>query len=407
MAKQKILASLDIGTTKTCAVVVEIKDNGKPEIVGIGEAPCEGLKKGMVIDIESTVSSIKTAIEAAEAMAGCQVNSVYAGIAGSHIKGKSNTGVVAIKGHEVEGVDINRAIEAAKVIPLSPDEHVLHVIVQDFKLDGQGGIKTPLGISGDRLEVEVFVITASGSSVRNIEKCISKAGFDVIEIILQPLASSIAVLTQEEKDLGVIMVDIGGGTMDIALHDKSNIRHTSVVGIGGNHLTSDIAIGLRTPFKEAEKIKIEYGCLSAAPSNGEDIRIDVPMAGGGNSRVVSKHVLTSIVEPRVEEIMFLISDEIKKARSGCMFASGVVFTGGTSQLQGLVEMGEAMLGIPVRIGMPECNGKLGEIVKNPIYSTAVGIVDYVLKDRDSHKSRKRSKVMATLESVESWFRDYF
>ncbi|MGH7274825.1 MAG: cell division protein FtsA, partial [Nitrospiria bacterium] len=376
--QENTLVGLDIGTTKICAVVGEWVDETRVDIIGIGTSPSRGLRKGVVVNIESTVESIKKAIEEAELMAGVQINSVYAGIAGSHIKGFNSRGVIAVKDHEVTRADIDRVLDAAKAVAIPLDREVLHVLPQEFIVDDQDGISEPLGMSGVRLEAEVHIITGSVTSAQNIVKCVNRAGLEVAEMILQPLASSESVLTADERELGVAMVDIGGGTTDIATFMEGSVWHTAVIGIGGHHLTNDIAVGLRTPAAEAEKIKRRYGCAMTSLVRDEET-IEVPSVGGRPPRVLSRQLLSEIIEPRAEEIFSLVGREIKKTGHGEMVASGVVITGGSAIMEGMSEFAEKILDLPVRRGVPSHVGGLLDVVSSPMYATGVGLILYALR----------------------------
>ncbi|MBI3811779.1 MAG: cell division protein FtsA [Nitrospirae bacterium] len=416
MAKREnIIVGLDIGTTKICAIVGEIKEphrsGGPPgvDIIGIGTHPSRGLRKGVVVNIESTVESIKKAVEEAELMAGVQIQSVYAGIAGGHIKGFNSRGVIAVKDREVTKADLERVIDAARAVAIPLDREVLHVLPQEFIVDDQDGIKDPLGMSGVRLEAEVHIITGAVTSAQNIIKSVNRAGLEVVDIILQPLASSEAVLTPEEKDLGVTLVDIGGGTTDIATFVEGGVWHTAVLGIGGNHLTSDIAIGLRTPAAEAEKIKIKYGCALTAMVQGDEM-IEVPSVGGRPPRVLSRQILSEIIEPRAEEIFGLVAREIKRTGYEERVASGVVITGGTAILPGMVEVAERVLDLPVRRGAPINLGGLSDIVNHPMYATGVGLILYALRtqgDREAHRYRDRKLFYKVAGRMREWVQEFF
>ncbi len=340
MAKHaQLLVGLDIGTTKICVIVGEIAEDKRIDIIGIGTHPSKGLKKGMVINIESTVESIKHAIEEAELMAGVEINSVYTGIAGGHIQGLNGHGVIAVKEGEISKSDVERVLDAAKVVSIPGDREILHVIPQEFVVDGQDGVRDPVGMSGTRLEVRVHIITGAVTSAQNIVKCVKKAGLETMDVILQPLASSEAVLTPEEKDLGVLVVDIGGGTTDMAVFVEGAVRHTAVLPIGGNHLTNDIAIGLRTPPIEAEKLKIRYGCAMTELVK-ENETIEVPSVGGRTPRIMSRQLLSEVIEPRAEEIFTLVAAEIEKAGFAEKVPAGVVLTGGSSLTPGMMELCE-------------------------------------------------------------------
>ena len=392
MAKQKsgeIIVGLDIGTTKICAIVGELTDSGI-DIIGIGTHPSKGLRKGVVVNIEATVSSIRRAVEEAELMAGAEISHVYTGIAGGHIKGFNSQGIVAVKDKEVREADIARVIDAAKAVAIPLDREVIHVLPQEFIIDDQGGIKEPLGMAGVRLEAKVHIVTGAVSSAQNIVKCANRTGLNVADIVLQPLASAEAVLSDDEKELGVCLVDIGGGTTDIAIFSGGSIVHTAVIALGGNNLTSDIAIGLRTPAHEAERIKQKFGCALASMVS-KDETIEVPSVGGRQPRVLGRQILCEILEPRVEEIFQLVHREIQKCGYEDLLASGVVITGGSTLLAGMPELAEEVLGLPVRRGMPRGIGGLVDVVKSPMYATGVGLVVYGARNLDRRMFRIREE----------------
>lgn len=375
MAKKpdNLLVGLDLGTTKVCAIVGEIKDREQVDIIGIGISPSYGLKKGVVVNIDSTVESIKKSVQEAELMAGVEINSVYVGISGSHIKGLNSRGVVAIKNREVGPSDVARVIDAARAVNIPMDQQVLHVLPQEFIIDDQDGIKDPLGMFGVRLEAKVHIITGAVTSIQNIVKSCSRAGLHVNDLVLQPLASSRAVLTQEEQDLGVAVVDIGGGTTDMALFLEGSLYHTEVLNIGGNHVTNDISVGLRTPSSDAEKIKIRYGCALTSLVKHEET-LEVPSVGGRAPRSLSRQILSEIIEPRVEELFGMVLQRLKKTGYEDMIVSGVVLTGGTALMDGIQDAAERALGMPVRRGTPKNIGGLMDVVNSPIYATGVGLV---------------------------------
>ncbi|MCI0572196.1 MAG: cell division protein FtsA [Myxococcaceae bacterium] len=410
MAKQKggeILVGLDIGTTKICAIVGELTDVGI-DIIGIGTHPSKGLRKGVVVNIEATVASIRRAIEEAELMAGCEISHVYTGIAGGHIRGMNSAGIVAVKDGEVRDADMQRVIDAAKAIAIPMDREVIHVLPQEFIIDDQGGIKDPLGMAGVRLEAKVHIVTGAVSSAQNIVKCANKTGLNVNDIVLQPLASAEAVLSDEEKDLGVCLVDIGGGTTDIAIFAGGSIVHTAVIALGGHNLTSDVAIGLRTPQHEAERIKQKYGnCLSSLV--GKDETIEVPSVGGRQPRVVGRQILCEILEPRVEEIFQLVHREIQKSGCAELLASGVVITGGATLLSGMPELAEEVMGLPVRRGMPRGIGGLVDVVKSPMYATGVGLVVYGARntDRSMFRIREENTYKKVKSRMKEWLQEIF
>ncbi|OLC81786.1 MAG: cell division protein FtsA [Nitrospirae bacterium 13_1_40CM_2_62_10] len=375
MAKRDhIVVGLDIGTTKICAIVAEVTEEGTVNVVGVGSSPSRGLRKGVVVNIESTVESIKKAVEEAELMAAVQINSVYTGIAGSHISGENSRGVVALKKQEVTRVDVQRAVDTARSVAVLPsDRRILHVLPREFMVDDQDGIREPLGMSGSRLEVDVHIITGAVTSAQNIIKSVNRAGLDVVDMVLQPLASSEAVLTPEERELGVAMVDLGGGTTDLAIFAEGSIRHTAVLPIGGQHLTTDLAIGLRTPQGEAERLKIRKG-VALAELVKDDEMVDVPGVGDRPARTLSRKLLAEITEPRVEEMFDLVRREIIRTGYEGILAAGVVITGGTSMLEGILEAAERVLDLPVRRGVPNGVGGLRDIVSNPMYATGVGLI---------------------------------
>jgi cell division protein FtsA len=408
MAKRgNMIIGLDIGTTKTCAVVGEVTDSGI-DIIGIGTHPSQGLRKGVVVNIDSTVESIKDAIEEAELMSGTEIGSVYAGIAGSHIEGMNSHGIVAVKGREVDEDDVRRAIEAAKALAIPLDREILHIIPQYFIVDNQDGVKDPIGMSGVRLEAKVHVVIGSVTSIQNIIKSVNRVGLDVNDVVLEPLASSEAVLSQDEKELGVAIIDIGGGTTDIAVFAEGSIKHTSVLPLGGDYLTNDIAVGLRTPMNEAEKIKIKYGC-AYTPLIPADDTIEVPSVGGRTPRKVARHILGEIVEPRIEEILRLAHREVIKSGYEDLLAAGIVVTGGTAIMEGVIELGEQVFNMPVRRGVPIGIGGLTDVVNSPLYATGVGLVLHGHKNKSIRVFKKREGNIITgiIRRMKKWFTDYF
>ena len=401
----EVIVGLDIGTTKICAVVGGVARDGI-EIVGIGTHPSVGLRKGVVVNIESTVDSIQRAVEEAELMAGCEVRSVYAGIAGGHIKGFNSHGIVAVKGNEVSEKDIERVIDAARAVAIPMDREVIHVLPQEFIVDEQDGIQDPLGMAGVRLEAKVHIVTGAVTSAQNIIKCANRAGLDVCDIVLQSLASSEAVLSEEEKALGAALIDFGGGTTDLAIFRGNSIEHTSVLALGGNNLTHDISVGLRTPVAEAEKIKIRYGsCLTSGI--GRDETIEVAGVGGRKPRTLSRQILGEILEPRVEEIFNLIHREVFKAEMEDSITSGVVVTGGACLLEGVVDIAEAVFNFPTRIGRPTGITGLVDVVNNPMYATAVGLVLYGARFHPKKKFRIRDDNIfdRVTARMKKWFKD--
>ncbi|TWJ33133.1 cell division protein FtsA [Geobacter argillaceus] len=407
--RDNLIVGLDIGTTKICAIVGNATEEGI-DIVGIGSSPSRGLRKGVVINIDSTVASIRKAVEEAELMAGCEIKSVYAGIAGGHIKGFNSQGIIAIKNREVSPEDVKRVIEAAKAIAIPMDREVIHILPQEFIIDDQDGIREPLGMSGVRLEAKVHIVTGAVASAQNIIKSCNRAGLDVADIVLEQLASSEAALSSDEKELGVALVDIGGGTTDIAIFVDGAIKHTSVLSLGGNHLTNDIAVGLRTPMAEAEKIKQKYGCCLASLV-GKDETIEVPSVGGRKPRVLSRQLLAEILEPRVEEIFTLVNREIVKSGFEDLIASGVVITGGTTILEGMPELAEQVFNLPVRRGLPQKIGGLVDVVNSPVYATGVGLVVYGSKNVGVHEfptTQSDDNVFRRVSRrMREWFGEFF
>jgi cell division protein FtsA len=402
----KIIVGLDIGTTKICAVVGELV-NDAIEIIGVGTHPSEGLRKGVVINIEKTVQSIKEAIEEAETMAGCEISSVYAGIAGGHIKGFNSHGVIALKEREVTKKDIERVIEAASAVAIPMDREVIHVLEQEFIVDEQDGIMDPLGMSGVRMEAKIHIVTGAVTSAQNIIKCANRAGLDVHDIVLQSIASSEAVLTNEERNLGTALIDFGGGTTDMAVFSRGSIKHTSVLALGGDNLTYDISIGIRTPTVEAEKIKMKYGCALTSMIGSDEI-IEVPGVGGRGPRTLPRQFLGEILEPRLEEIFSLIQSELIRSGFEDSINSGVVITGGSSELQGVTDLAEQIFNVPCRIGYPDKVGGLVEVVNKPMYATAVGLVLYGAKQTSNNKKfriRDTNIFAKVVDRMKKWFKE--
>ncbi len=410
MSKQRgsvdgdIIVGLDIGTTKICALVGIADDNGQIEVIGIGTHPSVGLRKGVVVNIESTVNSIQHAIEDAEEMADCEISQVLIGIAGSHIKGFNSHGVIAIKGDEVTEEDVIKVLDAAKAVAIPLDRELIHCLPQEYIVDDQGGILDPIGMTGVRLEAKVHIVTGAVTAAQNLIKCANRAGLDVEDIVLQPLASAHATLTEEEKDLGVALIDFGGGTTDLAIFTDGTIKHTSVLGLGGNNLTNDIAVGLRTPMSEAENIKIKFGnCISAYVKPDE--MIEVPSVGGRKPRLLSRHILSEIIEPRVEETLSLLDQEIRRTKFKDLLASGVVITGGSALLPGLAEMADQIFDLPTRIGFPKGITGLTEEINAPQFATAVGLLLHGAERTPKKKFRIRDKNIfdRVANRMKSWF----
>lgn len=396
-----MIVGLDIGTSKVVAIVGDVSPEGILSIVGIGSHPSHGLKKGVVVNIDSTVHSIQRAVEEAELMAGCQIHSVYAGIAGSHIRSLNSHGIVAIKDREVFAQDIERVIDAAQAVAIPADQRILHILPQEYRIDDQDGVKEPLGMSGVRLEAKVHLVTCAVNAAQNIEKCIRRCGLGVDDIILEQLASSYAVLTEDEKELGVCMVDIGGGTTDIAIFTEGSIRHTGVIPIAGDQVTNDIAMALRTPTQHAEEIKIKYACALAKLA-GADETIKVPSVGERPPRDLSRQALAEVVEPRYEELFTLVLAELRRSGFEDMLPAGIVLTGGTSKMEGVVELAEEIFHMPVRLGAPQNISGLRDIVNNPIYSTGVGLLQYGLKQQAGNPDAHESQSGAWLR-IKNWF----
>ncbi|GHD25995.1 cell division protein FtsA [Parahalioglobus pacificus] len=386
---KRMIVGLDIGTSKVVAIVGEITPDGGIEVVGIGSHPSKGMKKGVVVNIESTVASIQRAVEEAELMAGCQIHSVYVGIAGSHIRSLNSHGIVAIKDREVFAADLDRVIDAAQAVAIPADQKVLHILPQEYVIDNQEGIKEPLGMSGVRLEAKVHLVTCAVNAAQNIEKCIRRCGLDVEDIILEQLASSYSVLTEDERELGVCLVDIGGGTSDIAIFTEGSIRHTGVIPIAGDQVTNDIAMALRTPTQHAEEIKIKYACALTQLA-GADETIKVPSVGERPPRDLSRQALAEVVEPRYDELFTLVQAELRRSGYEDMVPAGIVLTGGTAKMEGVVELAEEIFHMPVRVGYPQAVQGLNDIVRNPIYATGVGLLMYGLENQDDGGRPARS-----------------
>nr|WP_299976360.1 cell division protein FtsA [uncultured Pseudoteredinibacter sp.] len=388
-SENKMIVGLDIGTSKVVAIVGEIGVDGQLEVVGIGSHRSNGLKKGVVVNIESTVQSIQRAVEEAELMAGCQIHSVYAGIAGSHIRSMNSHGIVAIKDREVFSQDVDRVIDAAQAVAIPADQKILHILPQEYLIDEQEGVKEPLGMSGVRLEAKVHLVTCAQNAAQNIEKCIRRCGLEVEDIILEQLASAYSVLTDDEKELGVCLVDIGGGTTDIAIFTEGSIRHTGVIPIAGDQVTNDIAMALRTPTPHAEEIKIKYAC-ALAKLTGADETIKVPSVGDRDPRDLSRQALAEVVEPRYDELFTLVQAELRRSGYEDLVAAGIVLTGGTSKMEGVVELAEEIFHMPVRLGAPQNVTGLSDIVNNPIYSTGVGLLNYGINQQQEGKAANYS-----------------
>ncbi len=402
------IVGLDIGTTKVVTIVAQRGPGGRVDIIGIGTHPSRGLRKGVVINIEATVESVRQAVEEAELMAGCEITSVYAGIAGGHIKGFNSHGIVAVKNKEVSPRDVERVIDAARAVAIPMDREVLHILPQEYIVDEQDGIREPIGMSGVRLEAKVHIVTGSVASAQNIVKCANRVGLSVEDIVLEPIASAEAVLSPEEKELGVAMIDIGGGTTDITVFHAGAVKHTVVLPLGGNHLTNDIASGLRTPTSAAEEMKRRYGSAmrSLVPANET---IEVPSTGGREPRIISRQLLAEIIEPRVEEILNLIHRELIRSGFDEYLSGGVVLTGGTVLLEGMAELSEQIFNMPVRIGYPTGVGGLVDVVNSPSFATGVGLVLYAARDGRYEKARLNGSHLfdRVRARMAHWFSEHF
>ena len=403
-----IIVGLDIGTSKIVTVVAAVTPDGQLQIIGTGSRESAGLRKGVVVNIEETVASIQRSLEEAELMAGCKISRVYAGIAGSHIKSFNSHGMVAIKDKEVSQADIARVIETARAVNIPTDHQILHVLTQEFIIDGQEDVREPLGMSGVRLEVKVHIVTGAVSAAQNIVKCVRRCGLEVTDLILQPLASSLAVLTQDEKDLGVALVDIGGGTTDVAVFTDGAIRHTAVIPIAGSQITNDIAMALRTPTQDAEDIKLRYG-VAMQRLAGTDEMIDVPGIGDRESKSMSRQALAAVIEPRVEELFSLVQQSLRDSGYEELLSSGIVLTGGSAQLPGMVELAEEIFSMPVRIGSPRYEGGLEEVIRSPRHATVVGLLYEGLAQRELHGRlmEKTGRFRTVAQSMKTWFTGNF
>ncbi|WP_288841703.1 cell division protein FtsA [uncultured Deefgea sp.] len=405
---KNLIVGLDIGTSKVVAVVADVKEDGSLNVVGLGSAASKGLKRGVVVDIEKTVAAIQSALGEAELMADCKISEVYTGIAGSHIKSLNSHGMVAIKDKEVTPADIERVIETASAVNIPTDHQVLHILSQEYVIDGQEDVKEPLGMSGVRLEVRVHIVSGAVSAVQNITKCVRRCGLEIAEVVLQPLASSYAVLTEDEKDLGVCLVDIGGGTTDIAVFIGGSIRHTAVIPIAGDQITNDVAMALRTPTGEAENIKIQHGVALRHMTDPQTM-IEVPGVGERGARQMSRHTLAEVIEPRVEELYSFVQAELRRVGLEDRLSSGIVITGGAALMPGMTDLAEEIFHMPVRLGLPRYVGGLAEVVKNPRYSTAVGLL--LLARQQMQKAPgargKEGGMGDVFSRMKAWFQNNF
>lgn len=407
-ADKNLIVGLDIGTSKVVAIVGEITPEDEIEILGIGSSQSRGLKKGVVVNIESTVHSIQRAVEEAELMAGCEVHSVFTGIAGSHIRSLNSHGIVAIRDNEVSVNDVDRVIDAARAVAIPADQKILHILPQEFVIDNQEGIKEPIGMSGVRLEAKVHMVTGAVSAAQNIVKCVRRCGLDVDDIILEQLASSYAVLTDDEKELGVCLVDIGGGTTDIAVFTDGSIHHTAVIPIAGDQVTNDIAVALRTPTQHAEDIKVRYACALTQLANSDET-IEVPSVGERPARRLARQTLAEVVEPRYEELFTLVKSELQRSGFEDLIAAGIVLTGGSSKMEGVVELAEEIFHVPVRVGIPQMVRGLSDVVKNPIYSTGVGLLLFGQRQIQDAAAglHGEGSLRSVWERMKSWFQGNF
>jgi cell division protein FtsA len=405
---RQLLVALDIGTSKIVTLVAEITPEDTLNLIGMGSHPSRGLKKGVVVNIESTVNAIQRSLEEAELMADAKIKEVLTGIAGSHIRSFNSHGMVAIKDKEVQQYDIDRVIETARAVNIPMEQQVLHILEQEFVIDGQGGVRQPLGMSGMRLEVKVHIVTGAVSAAQNIMKCVRRCGLEVRDLMLQPLASSDAVLLDDERDLGVCLVDIGGGTTDLAVFTEGAIKHTSVIPIAGDQITNDIAMALRTPTKDAEELKISHGVALRQLASTADM-IEVPGVGERGPRELSRQTLAEVIEPRVEELYSLIQRELRSSGLEELLSSGIVITGGSAQMRGMVELGEEVFHMPVRVGVPQYKGALAEVVRNPRYSTGMGLLMAGLEQvkRDRHAKMQGAGFKEVFEKMKGWFKGNF
>lgn len=407
--RHTLITGLDVGTTKVCAVIGEVTPAGGLDVIGIGTSPSRGLRKGVVVNIDSTVEAIKKAVGEAEQMAGVEVGSVLAGVSGGHIRGVNSRGVVAVSGKnkEVGPADLERALEAARALNLPPDREIIHVLPQAYVVDDQDGVKEPLGMSGVRLEVEVHIVTAAVTSVQNVIRSVNRAGLTVQDIVLEPLASSEAILSSDEKELGVLLIDMGGGTTDVALFRDGAIWHTAVLPLGGDHISNDIAVGLRTPTAEAEELKKRHGCALTALVREEET-VAVPSVGGRKPRELSRQILSEIIQPRVEEIFTLVARDLARAGLEDAPAAGVVVTGGTAIMDGVPELAGQVFDLPVRRGVPEGVGGLGDVVQSPIFATAVGLALYGVRAGAAAFDAGDGRGLARFSRVmREWVRELF
>jgi cell division protein FtsA len=404
---KEIIVGLDIGTTKVVALVAEVSPDDRLNIIGLGSQDSRGLKKGVVVNIEDTVATISRVVQEVELMADCQVKEVYTGIAGSHIRSFNSNGMVAIKDKEVTPTDVERVIETARAMPIPADQEILHILTQEFIIDDQDGIREPIGMSGFRLEVKVHIVTGAVSAAQNIVKCVRRCGLEANDLVLQPLASSYSVLSEDEKDLGVCLIDIGGGTTDLAVWTQGAIRHTSVIPIAGDQITNDIAMALRTPTREAEDIKRKFGCARSDLADNEDV-LDVAGVDDRPSRKLSRRTLADVIQPRVEELFELILAELRRSGFEEVLSSGIVLTGGAAVMPGMIELGEDVFNMPVRLGIPKYSGALANVIQSPRFATSHGLLLEALTQRKRGlRIRETRDVKQVFGRMKSWFEKNF
>ncbi|MCZ4304999.1 cell division protein FtsA [Zoogloeaceae bacterium G21618-S1] len=402
-----LVVGLDIGTSKTTCMVAEVRPDGQFNVIGLGTQPSNGLRRGVVVNIEATVDAISRVIQEVELMADCKIGDLYTGIAGSHIKSFNSNGMVAIKDKEVSTMDVERVIEVARAMPIPADQQILHILTQEFIIDGQDGVREPIGMSGVKLEVKVHIVTGAVSAAQNVVKCVRRCGLEVMDLILQPLASSYATLSEDEKGLGVCLVDIGGGTTDLAVFTQGAIRHTAVIPVAGDQITNDIAMALRTPTAEAEEIKIRHGVAMSSLADPSEM-IEVPGVGDRSARKLSRQALADVIEPRVSELFELVQSELRRSGYEELLSSGIVLTGGASVMDGMIELGEEIFHMPVRIGAPQYKGGLADVVCQPRYATAMGLmVEAMAQRRRGIQARETRNLRQVFDRMKGWFERNF
>jgi cell division protein FtsA len=402
-----LIVGLDLGTSKVTAMVAEFRPDGRLEVIGVATQPCSGLKKGVVVNIEATVDAISRAVQEVEVMADCKIRDVYTGIAGSHIRSFNSNGMVAIKDKEVTPLDVERVIEVARAMPIPADQQILHILTQEFIVDGQDGVREPIGMSGARLEVKVHIVTGAVSAAQNLIKCVRRCGLEVVDLVLQPLASSFATLSEDEKELGVCLVDVGGGTTDLAVFTQGAIRHTAVIPIAGDQITNDIAMALRTPTAEAEGIKIDYGVAMQSLVDPEET-IEVPSVGERASRRLSRESLAAVIQPRVQELFELVQAELRRSGYEELLSSGLVLTGGTAQLGGIIDLGDEVFHLPVRVGVPGYQGSLADVVCQPQYANVMGLVlEGAAQRRRGLQARETRNLRHSFDRIKAWLEKNF